>query len=81
MQVTCSERGKVRWIEMQLNSFLMLWPNYAAIFLPSLSFFFFPPLTPASHAPLERIQDGFLMKEPVLIHWFSVVFADLNWIC
>lgn len=32
MQVTCSKRGKVRWIKMQLISFPVLWPNYVASF-------------------------------------------------
>lgn len=32
MQVTCSKRGKVRWIKMQFISFPVLWPNYVASF-------------------------------------------------
>lgn len=36
MQVTCSKRGKVRWIKMQFISFPMLWPNYGASFFRTI---------------------------------------------
>lgn len=36
MQVTCSKRGKVRWIKMQFISFPMLWPNYGASFFHAI---------------------------------------------
>lgn len=67
--------GKVRWIKMQLNSFVMLWPNYALILLPSFT------STPASHIPFKHImQDWFWWKHLCWFTRFFESFADFNWI-
>lgn len=63
--------GKVRWIKMQLNSFLMLWPNYAPIFLLS---FFFPHRLVISHSTIFRI--GFDEKKVSADSLVLCSFAD-----
>lgn len=65
-------RGKARWIKTQLNSFLMLWPNYA----PSFSTLSSPSLV--SHISSRNIQDWFWFKKNISAD--SLVLCRFCWL-